>query len=88
MVEKTTGEFLIKTPDGMVISYDAMARRRSTITDATECAVTQNMIGNMYELLLDKYMLPAIIPYDEKIFIFDIVPCSSGTFCAKRVERC
>lgn len=67
MVEKNTGEFLIKSPDGMVISYDAIARRRSTITDATECAVTQNMIGNMYELLLDKYMLPAIIPYDEEV---------------------
>ncbi len=64
MVEKTTGEFLIKTPDGMVISYDAMARRRSTITDATESALTQNMIGNMYELSLDNYMLPAIVPYD------------------------
>lgn len=67
MVEKETGEFLIKSPDGMIISYDAIARRRSTITDATECAVTQNMLGNMYELSLDNYMLPAIIPYDVNI---------------------
>ena len=64
MVEKTTGEFLIKTPDGVTISYDAMARRRSTIIDATESATTQNMIGNMYELILDNYNLPAIVPYD------------------------
>ena len=67
MVEKNTGEFLIKSPDGVVISYDAMARRRSTITDATECAVTQNMKGNMYELYLDNFMLPAIVPYDENL---------------------
>jgi len=67
MVEKTTGEFLIKSPEGMVISYDAIARRRSTITDATECALTQNMLGNMYELALDNYMLPAIVPYDTNI---------------------
>jgi hypothetical protein len=67
MVEKNTGEFLIKSPEGMTISYDAIARRRSTITDATECALTQNMIGNMYELSIDEYMLPAIIPYGENI---------------------
>lgn len=67
MVEKNTGEFLIKTPDGITISYDAIARRRSTITDATECALTQNMIGNMYELALEEYNLPAIIPYEENI---------------------
>lgn len=67
MVEKSTGEFLIKTTDGITISYDAISRRRSTITDATECATTQNMIGNMYELSLEEYNLPAIVPYDENI---------------------
>lgn len=67
MVEKSTGEFLIKTTDGVTISYDAISRRRSTITDATECATTQNMIGNMYELSLEEYNLPAIVPYNENI---------------------
>lgn len=67
MVDKTTGEFLLKSKKGTVISYDAIARRRSTITDATECATTQNMMGNMYELALEEYNLPAIVPYDDNI---------------------
>lgn len=67
MIDKRTGEILIKTPNGMVISYDSIARRRSTITDATDCAMTQNMIGNMYELSLEEYDLPAIVPYNENI---------------------
>lgn len=67
MVDKTTGEFLLKSKKGTVISYDAIARRRSTITDATECATTQNMMGNMYELALEEYNLPAIVPYNDNI---------------------
>lgn len=67
MIDKRTGEILIKTPNDMVISYDSIARRRSTITDATDCAMTQNMIGNMYELSLEEYDLPAIVPYNENI---------------------
>lgn len=67
MIEKSTGEFLIKNLYGVTISYDALARRRSTITDATEAAVTQNMIGDMYELALEEYDLPAIIPYEKNI---------------------
>ena len=67
MVDKNTGEFLLKSKKGTVISYDAIARRRSTITDATECATTQNMMGNMYELALEEYNLPAIVPYNDNI---------------------
>lgn len=67
MVDKNTGEFLLKSKRGTVISYDAISRRRSTITDATECATTQNMMGNMYELALEEYNLPAIVPYDDNI---------------------
>lgn len=67
MVDKNTGEFLLKSKKGTVISYDAIARRRSTITDATECATTQNMMGNMYELALEEHNLPAIMPYNENI---------------------
>lgn len=67
LVDKTTGEFLIKSPDGTLMSFDAINRRRSTINDATEYALMQNMYGNMYEVKLEGLTLPEPISYDTNI---------------------
>ena len=49
MANKDTGEFLTKSPDGVVMSLDAMNRRRTAIANATEHALMQNMYGKMFE---------------------------------------
>lgn len=67
MVDKTTGEFLIKSPNGTLMSFDAINRRRSTINDATDYALMQNMYGNMYEVKIDGLTLPEPISYDTEL---------------------
>lgn len=67
MVDKTTGEFLIKSPNGTLMSFDAINRRRSTINDATDYALMQNMYGNMYEVKIDGLILPEPVAYDTEI---------------------
>ena len=67
IVDKTTGEYLVKSPLGTVMSIDAINRRRSTIIDATNCALMQNMYGNMYEVKIDGLILPEPVAYDSEI---------------------
>ena len=51
MANKDTGEFLTKSPDGVVMSLDAMNRRRTAIANATEHALMQNMYGKWVVIL-------------------------------------
>lgn len=67
IVDKTTGEYLVKSPLGTVMSIDAINRRRSTIIDATSYALMQNMYGNMYEIKVDGLAFPEAIKYEKNI---------------------
>lgn len=67
MANKDTGEFLTKSPDGVVMSLDAMNRRRTAIANATEHALMQNMYGKMFEIKIDGLTLPESISYDKNL---------------------
>ncbi|WP_304576580.1 hypothetical protein [Romboutsia ilealis] len=67
MVDKITGEFLIKSREGYVISFDAMARRKSMLENVDHINSMMNMGGNVYLIDLDHLHLPTQIEYEEEI---------------------
>lgn len=67
MVDKTTGEFLIKSREGYIISFDAMARRKSMLENVDHINSMMNMGGDVYMIDLDHLHLPTAIEYEEEI---------------------
>lgn len=73
MVDKETGEFLIKSREGYTISFDALSRRKSLLDDVEHFNNIMNMDGNVYIIDLDHLHLPCNIPYDHQILDNPIV---------------
>ncbi len=73
MVDKTTGEFLIKGKEGYVISFDAMSRRKSMLENVDHVNSMMNMGGDVYLLDLDHLHLPAPVEYDTQILQNSVV---------------
>lgn len=73
MVDKTTGEFLIKSREGYVISFDAMARRKSMLENVDQINSMMNMGGDVYMIDLDHLHLPAPIEYGQQILQNSVV---------------
>lgn len=61
MVHKKTGQILIKTPTGDVISYDSIARLNSHINTVEAKAYLSNMKGDMYYLDITSIEFPEVI---------------------------
>ena len=62
MINKETGEILVKSDTDFVISYDKNARLNSHIDKMTNFCYVSNVLGNMYELNFDNYDLPSVVP--------------------------
>lgn len=73
MVDKTTGEFLIKSREGYVISFDAMARRKSMLENVDQINSMMNMGGDVYMLDLDHLHLPTPVDYNEQLLKNNVV---------------
>lgn len=68
MVDKTTGEFLVKSEgEGYVISFDAMARMKSMLEDVDHMNRIMNMKGKVYLIDLDHLHLPTEVQYDTNL---------------------
>jgi hypothetical protein len=67
MINKDTGEILVKSTTGFFVSYDKFARLNSHINKLTTIAYTQNTLGKLYELDFDNYDLPAIVPENNNL---------------------
>lgn len=67
MVGKYTGEFFIKSKDGIVISTDVLNRLSASSNTAIEIAESIGMVGNLYHLEFDKLQMPCHIDYGVNI---------------------
>lgn len=61
MIQKETGQVLIKTNSGDVISYSSLARFKNHIDTLTIMAFNLNISGDMLSIELDDIELPEVI---------------------------
>ena len=63
LVGKYTGDFHIKTKDGVVMSADIMNRMKASTADAIRIAELMGMTGEIYQIELENLDLPGHIDY-------------------------
>jgi hypothetical protein len=67
LVGKYTGEFYIKTKDGIVLSADIMNRAKATMNDAIRVAELMGMTGDLYRIDFENMQLPCNIGHGDNI---------------------
>jgi hypothetical protein len=67
LVGKYSGEFYIKTKEGMVLSADIMNRAKAATNEAVRIAELVNMTGEIYHVDFENLVLPGFIDYDVNI---------------------
>ena len=67
LVDKFTGEFYIKSKDGIVISTDILNREKASTNEAVRIAELMGMTGDLYKIELEKTTLPNYIDFDVNI---------------------
>ena len=67
LVGKYTGEFFIKSKDGIVISTDVLNRLKSSTDNAIHVAESVGMVGNLYKLDFDNLAMPLHVDYDVNL---------------------
>ena len=69
MINKETGEIVLKGTAGEILSYNKVSRFNDHITKVIGICHTMNLLGKMYEVEFDVLDLPEVI--DESINLFD-----------------
>lgn len=64
LVGKYTGEFFIKSKDGVVISTDILNRLKASTDSAIRIAESVGMVGKLYKLDFDNLAMPLHVDYD------------------------
>ena len=67
LVGKYSGEFYIKTKEGIVLSADIMNRAKAATNEAVRIAELVGMTGDIYHVDFEKLVLPGFIDYDDNI---------------------
>lgn len=67
LVGKYSGEFYIKTKEGMVLSADIMNRAKAATNEAIRIAELIGMTDEIYHVDFEKMVLPSFIDYDINI---------------------
>jgi len=67
LVDKATGEFLIKGLNGEFISFNRLSRLQSHINSIKNTCLTQNFYGKVYGIELEDVDLPKVIDEDVEI---------------------
>lgn len=67
MIDKSTGEFLIKTLDGYVISYDSLNRLKNHINTVTANANNFRIQGDMFSLEIPEIEFPNVVWGDTNL---------------------
>jgi hypothetical protein len=79
LVGKYTGEFYIKTKDGVVMSADVMNRRKLATNEAIRIAELMGMTGSIYNVELEKQALPNHVDYNVNILQNDGIVLPADT---------
>lgn len=67
LIDKITGEYLIKNKEGFVVSMDVANRMKSAINKAILDAEQSGICGDLYQIELTNYTFPTVIPYETNI---------------------
>ena len=67
MINKLTGEVLVKTPEGDVVSYGYLSRYQAHISEATNAAYAMNIYGPMYRVELTGVTYPDVVSLDTNL---------------------
>lgn len=67
LVGKYTGEFFIKTKDGVVVSTDILNRLKASTDNAVRVAELCGIIGDLYKIDFDQLVLPNHVDYSVNI---------------------
>lgn len=67
LVGKYSGEFYIKTKEGIVLSADIMNRAKAATNEAVRIAELVGMTGDIYHVDFENLVLPGFIDYDDNI---------------------
>lgn len=79
IVGKYTGEFYIKTKDGIVLSADILNRRKSATDNAIRIAELLGMTGDLFRVDFEYLPLPNHISYDLNILETEPVLLPNGS---------
>ena len=67
LVGKYSGEFYIKTKEGIVLSADVMNRAKAATNEAVRIAELVGMTGDIYHVDFENTVLPGFVDYDDNI---------------------
>ena len=67
LVGKYSGEFYIKTKEGIVLSADIMNRAKAATNEAVRIAELVGMTGDIYHVDFENTVLPGFIDYNDNI---------------------
>lgn len=67
LMEKYTGEFLIKNKDGVIVSADTVNRSAAAFANAVLTAEQTGICGDIYLLEVDNVVAPNIVQYDVNL---------------------
>ena len=67
LCDEQTGEILVKTKDGDIISYDASARFKDHMESFTNTLNAYGFIGNVYNIIPNEKILPSVFKSGENI---------------------
>jgi hypothetical protein len=67
LMDKETGQVLVKTPNGDIISYDSIARMKNHIDLVTKIAQDNGLKGDLHVLEFENMELPSKISEDTNL---------------------
>lgn len=79
LVGKYTGDFHIKTKDGIVLSADNLNREKSSTDEAIRIAELMGMTGDCFKVEFESHNVPNHIDYSVNILQNDIVELPADT---------
>ena len=79
LVGKYTGEFFIKTKDGVVISTDVLNRLKTSTESAIRCAESTGISGSVFKIDFDNLVLPSHIDYSTNILGSEFIEVPNGS---------
>ena len=79
LVGKYTGEFFIKTKDGVVISTDVLNRLKTSTESAIRCAESTGIGGSVFKIDFDNLALPSHIDYSTNILGSEFIEVPNGS---------
>lgn len=78
MLHKETGEYLIKTKSGDVISFDMLSRLNEHINHTTMMSLNLGISGDLYQIEFDDIELPEIITENVNLLSSPMTIVESG----------